>query len=67
MTVGISWCSLEKKGSRRAEDRQRLKFGTSLMEDIQGEIAVAGLVQVTSDWEKWRFMVAHVKHDLAFW
>ena len=50
---------------RRARGRQRLKFGASLIEDIPGEVTVAGLVRLAQDRERWRSMVAHVNQDMA--
>ena len=50
---------------RRARGRQRLKFGSSLIEDIPGEMTVAGLVRLAQDRERWRSVVAHVNQDMA--
>ena len=51
---------LGKIEGRRARGRQRLKLGSSLVEDIPGKMTVAGLVQLAQNRERWRSMVAHV-------
>ena len=50
---------------RRARGRQRRKYATSLLEDIQGYIRVAGLVQLAQDRREWHSMVIHVEEDMA--
>ena len=56
---------LGKIEGSRARGRPRIKFATSLMEDIPGELTVAGLVRLAQDRNRWRFMVAHVNQDTA--
>ena len=56
---------LGKIEGRRARGRQRMTFGSSLIEDIPGEMTVAGLVRLAQDRERWCSMVAHVNQDMA--
>ena len=56
---------LGKIEGRRARGRKMIKFAASLMEDAQGELAVAGLVRVAQDQNGWRFMIVHVNQDTA--
>ena len=56
---------LGKIEGSRARGRPRIKFATSLIEDIPGELTVAGLVRLAQDRNRWRFMVAHVNQDTA--
>ena len=50
---------------RRARGRQRMKYATSLLEDIPGDMRVAGLVQLAQNRREWHSMVAHVEEDMA--
>ena len=50
---------------RHARGRQRMKYATSLLEDIPGDVRVAGLVQQAQDRRKWHSLVAHVKEDMT--
>ena len=56
---------LGKMEGGRARGRQRIEFATSLMEDVQGEVTVVGLVQLAHDRNRWRFMVVQVNEDAA--
>ena len=56
---------LGKIEGRRARGRQRMTFGSSHIEDIPGEMTVAGLVRLAQDRGRWRSMVAHVNQDMA--
>ena len=49
----------------KAKGRQRLKFASSLVEDIQGKITVAGLVRLAQDRERWGSILAQVNEDMA--
>ena len=57
---------LGKIEGRRARGRQGLKFESSLVEEIPGEMTGAGLVRLAQDRERRRSTVAHVKQDMAF-
>ena len=56
---------LWKIEGRTARGRQRIKFATSLVEDIPGEMTVARFVRMAQDRNRRRFMVAHVNQDTA--
>ena len=56
---------LGKIEGRRARGRQRITFGSSLIQDIPGEMTAAELVRLAQDRGRWRSMVAHVKQDMA--
>ena len=56
---------LGKIEGRRARGRQRIKFASSLLEDIPGQTTMAGLVRTAHDRERWRSMVANVSFDTA--
>ena len=50
---------------RRTRGKQRIKYATSLLEDIPGDMRVAGLVQLAQNRREWHSMVAHVEEDMA--
>ena len=50
---------------RRARGRQRVKYATSLLEDIPGDMRVAGLVQLAQNQREWHSMITHVEEDMA--
>ena len=56
---------LGKIEGSRARGRPRIKFATSLIEDIPGDLTVAGLVRLAQERNRWRIMVAHVNQDTA--
>ena len=49
----------------RARGRPRIKYSTSLLEDIPEELTMAGLVRMAQDRSRWRIMVANVNQDTA--
>ena len=55
---------LVKIEGRRVRGRLRIKYATSLLEDIPGDMRVADLVQLVQDRKKWHSMVAHVEEDM---
>ena len=57
--------SPERVEVRIPRGRQRLKFGGSLMQDIPGQMTVAGLVSLAQHRKFLRSSVAHVSQDTA--
>ena len=50
---------------RRGRGRPRIKYSTSLIEDIPRDMRFVDLVELAQDREEWRSMVAHVDQDMA--
>ena len=50
---------------RRGRGRPRMRYTTSLLEDVPGNRRFVDLVEMARDRREWRSMVAHVDQDMA--